>query len=193
MQHHIYIQVPKAIWIWKTWIWLSFLLECLMAWNICTDFTCRATNWDHFPKVFFGISEASVTSTCRTMVWRNCPAESRRETMRIWYFLNSGSFRGLCPLVFQWRFEPGFIGFQRWVYFGRLESRFFEKFGGTLGGAGVMTERFASGEVEGCGGMGWEKVLEGSEAILEGSGSVLNVTGISQSVAKSSGKRFRWK
>ena len=29
--------------------------------------------------------------------------------------------------------------------FGRLEleSRFFEKFGGTLGGAGVMTERFA--------------------------------------------------
>jgi len=68
-----------------------------------------------------------------------------------------------------------------------------QKIGGTLEGAGVMTERFALGEVEGCGGMGLRKGFGGSKAILEGSGSVLNVTGISQSFAKSSGKRFRWK
>ena len=59
--------------------------------------------------------------------------------------------------------------------FGRLESRFFEKFGGTLGGAGVMTERFAPGEVEGCGGMGLRKGFGGFSSHLEGSGSARNV------------------
>ena len=41
--------------------------------------------------------------------------------------------------------RPGFVGFQRWVFLEGWSWRvgFFEKFGGTLGGAGVMTERFA--------------------------------------------------
>ena len=94
--HHTYIQMKAATCIWKTWIWLSFLLECLMAWNICANFICRATNWEHFQKVFFGISAAWANSTCRTMVWRNCPAVSARETIWMWYFPSSGSFRGLC-------------------------------------------------------------------------------------------------
>ena len=50
-----------------------------MAWKTCADFICRATNCKHFQKVFFGISVASVTSTCRTTVWRICPAVSGRN------------------------------------------------------------------------------------------------------------------
>ena len=44
-------------------------------------------------------------------------------------------------------------GFQRWVFLEGL-SRVQKDSGGTLEGAGVMTERFTNaGEVEGCGGM----------------------------------------
>ena len=166
MQHHIYIQVPKAMatCIWKTWIWLSFLLECLMAWNTCADFICRATNWGHFQKVFFGISEASAVSTCRTTVWRNCPAESRRETMWIWYFLSSGSFRGLCPLVFQWSFKPGFVGFQTWVFLEGWRVGFLKNSEVSwevleLWPSGLRRVKWRVAEE-----WGWEKVLEGSAA-----------------------------
>ena len=148
------------------------------------NLTCRATNWEHFHKVFFGILVASAVSTCRTTVWRNCPAESRRETMRIWYFLNSGSFRGLCPLVFQWRFEPGFVEFQTWVYFGRLESRVLKN-SEVLWKVLELWSAVWAGWSGGLRRNGVEKRFPGFRSHLEGSGSVRNVTVISQSFAKS--------
>ena len=191
--------------IWKTWIWLSFPLECSMACNIWADFICRATNWDHFQKAFFGISLASGVSTCRTTVWRNCPAESWRETMWIWYFLNSGSFRGLCPLGSGVGCRPeswancipeicgGLAAVKVWAGLRRVPDVGFlegwrvgfSKIRRYFGRCWSYDQLFELGEVESCGGMGLRKGFGGFCSHLEGSGSVRNVTVISQSFAKS--------
>ena len=86
LPRHVYIEGTGATCIWNTWIWPSFLLEYLMAWSTWANFTCRAIAWEHFQKVFFGISVASAGSFCRTTVWRNCPAVSGHETMWTWHF-----------------------------------------------------------------------------------------------------------
>ena len=138
LTRHIYIMVGtgggggtgtgirnRAPCIWNTWIWLSFLLEYLMAWKTWRNFTCRAIAWEHFQKVFFGISAtwanftcmaivwehfqkmsfgisvASAASTCRTTVWKNCPAVPAlkpcpRDISPTAVLLDS--FWGVCPV-----------------------------------------------------------------------------------------------